>query len=139
MTREHTAARLPDATATALAAHLLGDAIASTPDLHEAAAAQVGDVLVVEAAFSTGPDWNRELSFVRLEVNQAGDFTSTFDPDALRLIPVAEYEAEPVCPTCGGSGGGVCPESTCPVCRGRGYVGRRGRPEPDDDRYGRWA
>lgn len=135
MTREHTAARLPDATATALAAHLLGDAITSTPDLHEAAAAQVGDVIVVEAVYAIGYDWGA----VRFEVNQAGDFTSTFDPDALRLIPVAEYEAEPVCPTCGGSGGGVCPESTCPVCRGRGHVGRRGRPEPDDDRYGRWV
>lgn len=43
------------------------------------------------------------------------------------------------CGSCGGSGGGACPESSCPSCSGRGHVGRRGRPEPDYDRYGRWA
>lgn len=37
------------------------------------------------------------------------------------------------CGFCGGSGGGLDPELACLVCRGRGYVGRRGRPEPDYD------
>lgn len=90
---------LPEATATALAAHLLGDTIASTPDIHEAAAAQVGDVLVVEAVYEVGHDWTA----VRFEMDQAGDFTES---DALELISV---EAEPVC---------RCGALFCDDCRG---------------------
>lgn len=96
-TKQH-GTRLPEATAKALANHLLSCIVVGA-ELQESAAAQVGDALVVEAVYAIGYDW----AAVRFEVDPAGDFTES---PALELISA---EAEPVC---------RCGALFCDDCRG---------------------